>query len=126
MLAVSLLLLSIAPPPPMPANEILLPEIVHAVLWGDQVVMVHKDGGISLASMSALSVVTPIKFNSFGYPRVAYALGVGNPNVIETKYKSAIGEVTVRTNCKNYNAATCAKKHHQQVVEIQKMIPVIP
>lgn len=126
MLAITLLLMSIAPPPPMPTDEIVLPEIVHAVLWGNQVVMVHKSGGISLASMADLSVVTPIKFNSFGYPRVAYSSGVGNPNVLETTYKSPIGEVTVRTNCKNYNAATCAKKHHQQLVEIQKFMPIIP
>jgi hypothetical protein len=124
-----ILLLGAAPPPPTPSSPAFpLPDIVRAQLWGDQILLLHTDKSITLVGLSDLQVEQPVVLNSYGYPKVFMSEDKvpGNPNVLETSYKSTVGTHVVRTSCKGYSNVRCAEKHKAQLLALQTVFPKSP
>lgn len=119
------LLLEAAAPPPTPTptptpSVFTLPEIVHAQLWGNEVLLLHADLSVTLVNLFDLGVEEPVMMNASGYPTVFLISDVpGNPSVIETSYASTVGVHVVRTACKGMSEVRCAEKHKKQVTAMQ-------
>lgn len=126
LLPILLLLGTAAAPRPLDSTEssyFQLPPIIHAQLWGSEVLLIHEDRSSTLVSIADL-VIVPGVANMWGYPTVASNVNFKtNPNVLETKYTSSRGEHRVITACKGMSEVRCAQKHKKQLVAFQTVFP---
>jgi len=113
--------------PTVEAKDYILPEVVYAQLWGDQVFLVHADRSSTVVAITDVQIVQPIVLNAAGYPGVSLAEPVlTNPSDLTLSYVSMVGLITVRTPCKGMSETRCAEKFKKQVDTVMRLFPKLP
>jgi len=109
------------------AADYRLPEVRHALVSPDVVVLYHVDDSTTIAEFGDLRVELS-ELNEYGFPAFWLVEGVGpNPSTLETEWTDADGLLhRVRTPCGGRTAAGCAEWHRVQVRALLVVFPQRP